>query len=227
MKIEIQCQPAASVARLGLDVGETVTCEVGAMIAMSSGLRVETAARKRGAKKGVLAGVKRLFAGESFFLNHFTANEPDQVLVIGPSLLGDIVHHRLSGGSLIVQGSSWMASSEGIEIDATFQGLGRALLSGEGMFWIKCSGDGDLLLNSFGAIYEIDVRGGYIVDTGHIVAFEDSLQFDITKAGSSWIGSFMSGEGLVCKFKGSGKLYCQSHNPPTFGKLLGPRLRPR
>jgi uncharacterized protein (AIM24 family) len=59
------------------------------------------------------------------------------------------------------------------------------------------------------------------------VAFEDTLQFKIVKAGASLIGSFLGGEGLVCKFHGTGKLYCQSHNPPNFGKLLGPKLKPR
>jgi len=142
-------------------------------------------------------------------------------------MLGDIIQHRLTGGSLIVQGSSWLASDSGIEIDTAWQGLGKALLSGESMFWVKCSGTGDVLVNSFGAIHEIEINGEYVVDTGHIVAFEDSLQFSIGKAGASWIGSFLGGEGLVCKFKGQGKLYCQSHNPPSFGKLLGPKLRPR
>jgi uncharacterized protein (TIGR00266 family) len=168
-----------------------------------------------------------MFSGESYFLNHFTATAPEQMLMVGPSMLGDIMHHSLSGGSLVVQGSSWLASSTGIEIDTTWQGLGKAFFSGESMFWVKCSGTGDLLINSFGAIHEIDVRGEHVVDTGHIVAFEDTLQFDIGKAGSSWIGSFLGGEGLVCKFKGQGKLYVQSHNPPSFGKLLGPKLRPR
>ena len=152
---------------------------------------------------------------------------PAQTLIIGPRLLGDIVHHRLHTGALIVQGSSWLASGTGVQIDATFQGLGRALLAGEGIFWVKCSGEGDVLLSSFGAVYEIDVRGEYVVDSGHIVAFEDALSFRIGKASRSWVGSMLGGEGLVCRFQGEGKLYCQSHNPPGFGKLLGPKLRPR
>jgi len=227
MQIEILARPAASAARLSLASGESVTCEVGAMIAMTPELEVETAARSRGGSGGLIAGMKRMFAGENFFLNHFTARAPGQTLLIGPGLLGDIVHHRLESGSLIVQGSSWLASGIGVDIDATFQGLGRALFSGEGVFWVKCTGRGDVLLSSFGAIYEVDVKGGYVVDSGHIVAFEDTLQFTLGKAGKSWIGSFLGGEGLVCKFQGEGKLYCQSHNPPSFGKLLGPKLRPR
>ena len=65
------------------------------------------------------------------------------------------------------------------------------------------------------------------MDTGHIVAFNDTLDFSITKAGGSWISSFLGGEGLVCKFKGKGTVWCQSHNASGFGKILGPRLKPR
>ncbi len=227
MQYEILARPAAAVAKLTLESNESITCEVGAMIAMSTGISVETTSGMKGASGGFFKGLKRMFSGENFFLNHFTANQPNQTLIIGPTMLGDIVHHDLRGGSLVIQGSSWLASDVGIKIDATWQGFGKAIFSGEGLFWVKATGEGSIFLNSFGAIYEVDVDGEYIVDTGHIVAFEDTLQFKIVKAGASLIGSFLGGEGLVCKFHGTGKLYCQSHNPPNFGKLLGPNLKPR
>ena len=196
------------------------------MIAMSSGIRVETTSRKRGGGGGIAKGLKRIFAGESLFLNHFTAIEPNQQLIIGPRMLGDIVHYTLTGGSLLVQGSSWLGSATNVEIDASWQGIGKALLSGESMFWVKCTGTGDVWLSSFGAIYEVNVDGEYIVDTGHVVAFEDSLDFTVKKAGKTLLSSFLGGEGLVCRFSGQGRLYCQSHNPPSFGKAVGPKLRP-
>lgn len=226
MHAEILARPSASVAKLTLDVGETVICEVGAMVAMSTGFRVETTTRQR-AGGGLWAGMKRMVAGESLFLNQFTAQQPSQTLILGPGLTGDVVHHRLTGGSLIVQGSSWLASGPGVSVDASFQGLGNALFSGEGVFWVKCSGHGDLFLNSFGAIYELPVDGTHVVDSGHIVAFEDTLQFRVGKLGDSWLQTFLSGEGLVCHFSGQGKLYCQSHSPISFGQVLGPMLRPR
>lgn len=227
MEFSIESRPAASVLRLSMNQGDTITCEVGAMIAMSTGLTVETTGRKKGGTGGgLLKSIKRMFAGENYFLNYFTARRDDQTVVMGPKLMGDIIHHELDG-TLIVQGSSWLASGPGIELDATFQGLGKALFSGESVFWLKCTGQGDLFLSSFGAIYEIDVDGEYTVDTGHIVAFEDSLKFRIGKASPSLIGSFLGGEGLVCKFSGRGRLYCQSHNPPSFGSMLGPKLKPR
>ena len=227
MQIELIGAPAATVARVTFAAGEMLTAEVGAMIAMSSGLQVATASKAAGGKGGILKGLKRMLSGESFFLNTFTATTADQQLIVGPTLIGDVVHHKLTGGSLIVQKSSWLASSAGIEIDTSFQGLGAGLFSGESMFWVKCTGTGDLLLNSFGAIYPVDVVGGYTVDTGHIVAFEESLKFKIGKAGKSLIGSMLGGEGLVCKFEGNGKLYCQTHNPPSFGSILGAQLKPR
>ncbi|MFY9255226.1 MAG: TIGR00266 family protein [Fuerstiella sp.] len=226
MQYEILSRPAASVAKLRMDDGESLTCEVGAMIAMTTEFEVETTTKKRGSGGGGIGkALKRMFAGENLFLNHFTAIGDSQSLIIGPRMLGDILHFPLTGGSLIVQGSSWLASDTSIDIDATWQGLGKALFSGERMFWLKCSGQGDLFLSSYGAIYEVEVNGEHVVDTGHIVAFEDTLQFTIAKAGSSLIGSFLGGEGLVCRFSGQGRLFCQSHNPPSFGKALGPKLK--
>jgi uncharacterized protein (TIGR00266 family) len=227
MRTEILCRPAGTVAELRLDADETVCCEVGAMVAMSPGFTVSTSAGKRGGDGSFLKGLKRAFAGENFFLNHFTATAPEQRLIIGPGLLGDIIEHSLTGGTLIVQGSSWLASGPGIEIDATWQGFGNALFSGESIFWVRCSGSGPVLLNSFGAIHRIEVDGEHIVDTGHIVGFEDTLQFRVTKSADSWLASFLGGEGLVCRFSGRGVVYCQSHNPPSFGKLVGRRLKPR
>ena len=227
MQIEMLGAPAGTAAKVTLSQGETLTAEVGAMLAMSSGLQVETTSKSRGGKGGILKGLKRLFSGENFFLNHFTANADGQELIIGPPLIGDIVNHQLTGGTLVVQGSSWMASAADIEIDTIWQGLTSGLFGGEGLFWVKCTGTGEVLVNSFGAIYEVDVTDTYTVDTGHIVAYEDTLSFKVGKASKSLIGSILGGEGFVAKFSGQGKLYCQTHNPPSFGKALGPSLKAR
>jgi uncharacterized protein (AIM24 family) len=83
------------------------------------------------------------------------------------------------------------------------------------------------VLSSYGAIYPVEVNGEHIVDTGHIVAFDETLKFTLSKAGKSWVGSFLGGEGLVCKFQGVGVVWCQSHNAPSFGGVLGPMLKAR
>ena len=178
MEFRILNQPAASALELQLNRGDRIISESGAMISMTSGFQLETTTHTRGGG-GIFKGVKRLLSGESFFVSQFDATQDAQTLVLAPTLAGDVVHHRLELGNLVVQGSSWLASTEGIDIDLSFQGIGKALFSSEGVFWIKCSGQGDVFLNSFGAIYEVEVDGGYVVDTGHIVAFEDTLEVGV------------------------------------------------
>ena len=102
----------------------------------------------------------------------------------------------------------------------------KSLFSGESVFWLKASGSGNVLINSFGAIYPVDINGSYTVDSGHIVAFPSDLKFKITKAGGSWISSFLSGEGLVMEFEGKGRIWCQSHNLKSFGSSLTSFLTP-
>lgn len=224
MDIELLHQPDSAIARVLLDAGEELVAEAGAMVAMSGFINASTTLR-RGKGGGILGGLQRMIAGESLFLSVFRSPVSGGEVFLAPSTIGDIVQYELSGQELVVQATSYLASSSDVDIVLGFQGF-KSLFSGESIFWLTISGYGSVLLNSFGAIYEIEVDGTYIVDTGHIVAFEKSLNFEITKIGSSWIGAFLGGEGLVCRFKGRGKVYCQTHNPHFFGQQVGSRLPP-
>ena len=224
MNVEISQRPSNTVAKVTLEAGESLTTEAGSMVAMSGNLSIETTTYKKG-QGSIVKSLKRMFTGESFFLNHYSARQRGDVY-LSQKLPGDIVLHQLKGQQLIVQAGSFLAAQSSIDIDTGWQGF-KGLLSGEWLFWLKINGHGELLLSSFGEIYEIDVEDEYVVDTGHIVAFEESLKFEISKAGSSWINSFLGGEGLTCRFKGRGKLYCQSHNPSEFGRSLRPHLKPK
>jgi len=226
MQIDITHRPGNSAAKVSLQAGESITAEGGAMIAMSGHMQVETTTHKKG-EGSVLGALKRMVTGESFFINHFTsAGAPGEVF-FGTALSGDMMEYNLNGPGLMVQGGSYVASAPTVNMDIQWQGFGKALFSGESMFLIHLSGSGPVILNSFGAVYPIQVNGEYIVDTGHIVAFEESLTYEVSKAGKSWISSFLGGEGLVCKFRGQGTVWCQSHNAGSFGTALGPSLKPR
>jgi uncharacterized protein (TIGR00266 family) len=226
MNIEILQRPACAVARIQLDNGERFTAETGSMVAMSTGLHVETSTRSRG-QTGLLAGLKRMLAGENFFLNHYAATRDGEELFLAPTLPGDIETIELRGTRIVVESGGWLGSGPDVGLELAFQGFGAGLLGGEGFFWVKCGGTGPVVLSSFGSLYRVDVAGEYVVDTGHVVAFEESLQMSIGKAGQSLLGSFLGGEGLVCRFRGQGALWCQSHNPQSFGRALGPSLTPR
>lgn len=225
MQIEIHQKPGAAYARVNLLPREEVIAEAGAMIAQSSDVAIETTAFKKN-QGGILVAAKRLLAGESFFINRFTAGSHGGELLLGTPAPGDMEIINVGVIPLIVQGSSFVACEKSVKLDMTWQGF-RSLLSGESIFWIRMEGAGQCVINSYGAIFSVDVDGDYIVDTGHIVAFESTLSFNISKAGSSWLHSFLGGECLICHFKGRGKLWIQSHNFPSLGRLIGSNLKPR
>ena len=225
MNIELLHQPESAIARVGLDSGEELVAQAGAMIAMSGSISASTTLRK-GKGGGIMGGLKRMVAGESLFLSVFRSPQDGNTIWLAPKLIGDLLVYEMKGQDLIVQATSYLACSSLIDLDVGFQGF-KSLFSGESIFWLTLSGQGVALLASFGAIYEVDVDGEYIVDTGHIVAFERSLDFSIAKVTTGLISTFLSGEGLVCRFKGKGKVYCQTHNPGSFGMTVGSQLPPR
>ncbi len=225
MNIELLHQPDSAIARVSLNTGEELVAQAGAMIAMSGSINTSTTLR-RGKGGGIMGGLKRMLAGESLFLSVFRSPTDNNEVWLAPKLPGDLLIYEMKGQDLVVQATSYLACSSAVDIDLGFQGL-KSLFSGESIFWLTVSGYGLVLLTSFGGIYEIEVDGEYIVDTGHIVAFERSLDFTISKPGNSWIGAFLGGEGFVCRFRGQGKVYCQTHNPGSFGFTVGSKLPPR
>ncbi len=226
LHVTLRMQPGSSAAEIKLKPGQTFTAEAGAMIAVSPTVTMTTSSRNKNSGGSLLKGLKRMLSGESFFLNHYTASSQEGTVWLGATHAGDMMVKELNGEGIIVQGGSYVASSAEIDINMNWQGF-KSLVSKESLFWLAMKGKGTVIVNSFGAIYAIDVNGEYIVDTGHIVAFEESLNFSLTKAGDSWISSFLGGEGLVCKFRGQGKVWIQSHNTATFGGILGPKLKAR
>ncbi len=210
MKHEIFGKPDFPAVRVLLEAGEKVRAEAGAMVSMTSNMKVET--KMQG---GFLSAAKRsLLGGESLFTNTFWPEGSTGEIVFAPVMPGDLGHRGMKGESFFMSSGAYVAGSEGVEIDSKW-GRAQSFFGGEGLFILKASGTGDLFFSSFGAIHEVDVEGEYICDTGHIIAFEESLTYSITKVGG--IKSlFLSGEGIVCHFKGTGKLYIQTRGPTGF-----------
>ena len=193
MDISYSNNPGCTAARVDLTGGETCTTEGGAMIAMSGSMTVTTTTHKRGSG-GLLAAAKRMLAGESIFLNHYTAPASGGHLYLASALPGDMTTLELTDKAIIASGQSFVCSEESVDVGVGWQGF-KSFFSGERVFWVKLTGQGKAVVNSFGAIYPVEVEDDMIVDTGHIVAFEESLSFKISKAGKSWIGSFLGGGG--------------------------------
>jgi len=225
MKFGIKYNPSFAMLGIGLGPEESVRVEAGSMVGMSADMNVETSLNASygadggggGFLKGlVVATARKFLGGETLFINTYTAGEKGGQLMVAPALSGDIIHYPLKGDTLMVQASSYMASSPGVGMELKFGGL-STLFGGEGLFLIKTHGNGDLFVNSYGAVKTIDIDGSFIIDTGHIVAFEESLDFEVRRIGS-WKSTMLSGEGLVCEFKGKGRLYYQTRN---LGAMIG------
>lgn len=227
MRYEIQYRPAHALATVHLEPNESVRAEASAMVSLSSSVTVETQARSKGGG-GLLGSLKRsILGGESFFTNLYTARGTAGHVSLAPGLCGDlIVHELLPSQTLFIQGSSYVCAPDTAAIDTQFQGL-KSLFTGESMFFLAASGSGGILLNAFGALEVLDVDRELIVDTGHLVAFTSGIEYTVEKAGSGWISSYLSGEGLVLRVRGKGRLYLQSRNPHEYGSTIGKRLPPR
>ena len=208
MQVDIQASPSFAMGTIRLGAGESVKVEAGAMAALSAGVEIQTASQG-----GLLGGLKRsVLGGESFFINTFTAANGGEVEV-APKLPGDLMHLPLAGGAMFVQSGSWIASEPGVEVDTKW-GCAKTFLSGEGLFVLRCSGAGDMLVSSYGAIVERQLQPGevYTVDTGHIVAFDESVTYAVRKVGS-WKSTILGAEGLVTDFTGPGTVLLQTRSP--------------
>ena len=210
MKFTMKHQPSYTMVQLDLEAGEKLKAEAGAMIYMTPSIAMDTTFGS-----GILSAIARKFlGGESLFLNEFTAQETGSKLAVASGMVGDVQHYPVNGNCIYLQAGSYLCSTPGVQLQTMFGGI-KAFFGGEGLFLIKVSGNGDLFFSSYGAIIPVDVTSGYVVDTGHIVAFEDSLTFRVKKVGG-WKATLLSGEGFVCEFSGQGRLWLQSRLPDGF-----------
>ncbi len=207
-KFRIEGKPDYGFLTVQIPANETLKVEASAMAAMDTNIKMKTKMR---------GGLGRLLTGENLFINDFTAEQVPGELVIAPGTPGDLSHQYLNGSTIFLQNSAYVASSESVAVETKWQGLVKGFFSGESLFLIRCSGVGDLWFNTYGAIIEIDVDGDYVVDTGNIVAFTDGLTYNITKVGG-YKSLFFSGEGLVCRFSGSGKVWIQTRGTAAFAQ---------
>ena len=216
MDYKILYPEAFPIVQLELNKGESLQAESDAMVAMSPTVDVE--GKSSGGFMGGL--MRKVLTGESFFLQHLTANRGPGRVLIGHPLPGGIHPIELDGShGLTVQKGGFLAASETVEIDTTAQNLTKGLFSGEGIFVLNIRGRGTVFVSSYGMIHPIEVPAGeeVIIDNGHLVAWPDTMQYEIEKAskGGLW-SSIKSGEGLVCRFKGPGTVLIQTRNPEGF-----------
>ena len=210
MSFTITQRPDFALVTVNLDSGQKFFSEPGAMATMTPNIQLTASL-----KGGLMSSFSRGLGGESLIISTYVAQGGEGEITFAAGQPGDAVHYALDGSTEIyLQRGAYLANSEGVEISSKWQGM-KGFFSGEGLILLKAFGTGDLFFNSFGAIIELDVEDEVFVDTGFIVAFESTLNYQVTtlpgaRPGTNWKSLFLGGEGLVCRFSGKGKVWIQT-----------------
>ncbi len=216
---EILHQGAFALAVVKLQPEQAIHAEAGAMVSMSANVDLHSEM-----KGGVFGALKRAVGGESAFVSTFTAKGGPGEVTFAPGAPGDVAGIEMRGQTFMVQSSSYLAGDMSLTVDTKFGGA-KSFFGGEGLFVLQVSGTGLLLVSSFGSIHRKTLRPGeqYVIDTGHLVAWEGHMQYNLRKAAKSgFLRSFLSGEGMVAEFSGPGEILIQTRNLAAFASLLKP-----
>ena len=218
MEIQITHRPSFALAIATLTPNETINVEPGSMVSFSEGVTIHTQAQG-----GFFRGVKRMFGGEHFFMNTFTAPEQGGEITLAPQLPGDMLTVTIEPDkTFLLKSGAYIASEPEVSFDISWGGA-KGFFGGAGLLLLKVTGRGTLILSVFGAIEErVLVEGQkYIIDTGHIVAFDETIQFEVRGMGNLK-STFLSGEGLVCELTGPGRVLLQTRSEEAFIDWLRP-----
>jgi len=216
---EIKHQGAFALAIVNLQPEQAIHAEAGAMVSMSANVDLHSEM-----KGGVFGALKRAAGGESAFVSTFTAKGGPGEVTFAPGAPGDVAGIEMQNQTFMVQSSSYLAGDMSLNVDTKFGGA-KSFFGGEGLFVLQITGTGLLLVSSFGAIHRKTLSPGeqYVVDTGHLVAWEGHMQYNLRKAAKSgFFRSFLSGEGMVAEFSGPGEILIQTRNLAAFAGLLKP-----
>ncbi len=194
-----------------LDPNETVRAEAGAMMYMTQGIKMETSTGG-----GLLKGFKRALTGESFFITSFThIGDGKAHVAFGAPYPGKIIPLDLAaeGGSFLCQKDAYLCSADGVDVTVAFsKKLGAGLFGGEGFILQRLTGDGLAFVHAGGTIIKKELVAGETlrVDTGCLVAFSESVNYDIQFVGG-FKNALFGGEGVVlATVSGPGTVYLQS-----------------
>lgn len=206
-----------------LQKGEMIHCEADAMVMMESNLELKGTMRG-----GLFQSLARRFAnGESLFQQHIRAERGSGDCLLAPTLDGDLLILDVGSEQFCLNDGAYVAATEHVELKAKIQrNLGGAIFGDTGGFVIsETSGSGKLVVCGFGILFTLDVTPGQdcIIDNGHVVCWDSSLTYNLSVSTSQdrgFLGNIMnsvtSGEGMVLRFSGSGKVVVCSRNRTSY-----------
>ena len=248
MHWDIKHGPTFAVVQLTLHEGERVRAQPNAMLSMSTGVEISIEAGGLSGKRGVFAGFKSMLSGEKFFTNVYTSSRDDQTLILAPPDLGDVMQLTLNtepaegaatsdpnpqsaetpvapatkgGPGYYLTRGAYLASTEGAKVQVSYGGL-KGVMAQKGLFLMHATGQGTVFCATRGALVKQTLEEGerVVVDNRYVVAFEDSIGFELVKATKKLKDAYFSGEGLVNRYTGPGTLYYQTRGKTDAGGFL-------
>lgn len=225
MEISYHCQPAYTMAVCMLGYKEVLRVESGAMATMSDAIQVKADT----GPGNIISGLMRKgLGGESLFMGRYQAEVEGAWVAVTPKLPGDIVDIDLNHNSpgIVAEAGSLLALSDGIDVDVRWAGVRKIVLrEGATMLHITAEQNrkGKVLLCTYGGFirHYLQPDQRIIVDTGHLVAYEDTVSIRVGTLGGA-VTAALSGEGLVASLTGPGAVYVQSRAETEFKNWLFP-----
>lgn len=204
-----------------LSSGKAMYTQSGGMCWMNENMKMSTNTRG-----GLLKGIGRMFAGESIFMATYTATSDPGIVAFSSTVPGEILPVDLSSyRSLICQKGAFLCAEDSVHAEITFtKKLSSGLFGGEGFILQRLSGSGMVFLEIDGNKVIKDLAPGESikVDTGNLVAFEDTVNYEIEMV-KGGMNIFLGGEGLfLTRLTGPGKVIFQTQNFAEFaGRIAG------
>lgn len=220
MEYEYTHQPSFTHLLVTLEEGESFLAEPGAMVSHTPNVSLKT----ESSGSGLLGAAKSMMGGESAFVNRFTAEDSSGTLTLAPPSPGDIKSHELQGETLYAIDGAFLAGTEGIEIDSELGGI-KSILGGASLTPLALKGDGTAFIDAYGGLDKIELDRGesYVIDNGHIVAWDDQIDFTTESVGGLK-SSVVGGEGLVFEFTGPGTAWYQTRDMDSLVDVITSKL---
>lgn len=220
MNYQITHSPTFSVLQVGLKSDESVRAQPGSMLSMTSGITVEsTVGGNTSGRSSWFGGFKNLAGGENFFTAIYRSKRDDETVWLAPDVLGEILSIDLDEASpLFLTRGSYLASLGDVELGVKYSGF-KGWMSKKGLFLLTVQGTGALFCQTHGAIITRELTEGesFYVDNRFVVAFSQSVKYQLVKVTQSVKDSVLSGEGFVNKYTGPGVIYYQTRGKQTAG----------
>ena len=193
------------------NAGESMYTQSGGMAWMSDGISMET-----NTHGGVLKGIGRMFAGESLFMAHYTAERPGATVAFASTVAGEVMPVNIGEtGGLICQKGAFLCAEPAVQLNVAFtKKFSAGLFGGEGFILQDISGQGMVFLEIDGDKVVKELAPGEVlkVDTGNVVAFDRSVAYEIEMV-KGLKNIFLGGEGLfLTKLTGPGRVILQTQN---------------